>query len=183
MVTNILVTGMPGVGKTTLVREVVEESGLRAAGFYTSEIRENNKRVGFQIADLEGRQALLASVAFPTRYRVGRYGVNLHNLELIGVRAIERGLRSRRVDFILIDEIGKMELFSQRFMAALMKALDSEKPVLATIMHIDNPFTRAIKSREDVRLFTLTRSNYEEVKKQVLELLLRICRGEEDEQG
>jgi nucleoside-triphosphatase len=184
MTTNILVTGMPGVGKTTLVREVVEEavkSGFRVIGFYTSEVRENNKRVGFQIADLDGRQALLASVSFRTRYRVGKYGVNLHNLDLIGIRAVQRGLRSKKFDIILIDEIGKMELLSERFMAVLMKALDSEKPVLATIMHIDNPFTRAIKSREDAELFTLTRSNYDEVKAQVLQALMDICKGKIDE--
>ncbi len=186
MVTNILITGMPGVGKTTLVREVIEEaakSDIKAIGFYTDEIRENNKRIGFQISDLDGRQALLASTFFRTRYRVGKYGVNLHNLDLIGIRAVQRGLRSKKFDLILIDEIGKMELLSERFMSVLMKALDSEKPVLATIMHIDNPFTRAIKSREDVELFVLTRTNYDEVKAQVLQSLIDICKGRADERG
>ncbi|MCD6506853.1 NTPase [Candidatus Poribacteria bacterium] len=186
MVTNILITGMPRVGKTTLVREVIEDaakSDIKAIGFYTDEIRENNKRIGFQISDLDGRQALLASTFFRTKYRVGKYGVNLHNLDLIGIRAIQRGLRSKKFDLILIDEIGKMELLSERFMSVLMKALDSEKPVLATIMHIDNPFTRAIKSREDVELFVLTRTNYDEVKTQVLQSLIDICKGRTNERG
>src|SRR5262245_9707116 len=47
---KVLLTGAPGSGKTTLVREVVRElDPSRVAGFTTEEIREGGERLGFRV--------------------------------------------------------------------------------------------------------------------------------------
>ena len=51
---NILVTGPPRSGKSTLIERVVEGLERPATGFITVEIRERNRRVGFAIATLAG---------------------------------------------------------------------------------------------------------------------------------
>ena len=44
---------------------------------------------------------------------MGRYGVNINDLENIGARSLEQALKND--DLIIIDEIGKMEVFSEEF--------------------------------------------------------------------
>ena len=64
---NFLLTGRPGCGKTTVVRRVVERlSGQCLAGFYTQEVRESGRRVGFEAVGLAGSRMMLAHVDFDT---------------------------------------------------------------------------------------------------------------------
>ncbi|RMD85526.1 MAG: NTPase [Calditrichaeota bacterium] len=155
--TNILLTGKPGVGKTTIIQKIVEEHGKKAGGFYTREMRENHRRTGFEIITLDGKKGVLASVHLESPYRVGKYRVNLKDLEEIGVKAIEEALH--HADLVVIDEIGKMELFSKNFRKVVKQALDSPKKFLGTIMHGSNPFVDKIKQRADVKIFEITERN------------------------
>ncbi len=53
----LLLTGLPGVGKTILVRRVLARlDALRVAGFTTEEIRKGGRRLGFRIVDFERRE-------------------------------------------------------------------------------------------------------------------------------
>jgi nucleoside-triphosphatase len=149
----VLVTGPPGCGKTTLIRGAVAELGVAAAGFYTEEIRTAGRRQGFALVTLDGRRATLASVGIHGPHRVSRYGVDVEALERVGMPALEG---SPDAKLLVIDEIGKMELFSQRFREAVLRALDGGRPVLASIMLSRHPFADALKARGDVRLFHLT---------------------------
>ncbi|RLF48124.1 MAG: AAA family ATPase [Thermoplasmata archaeon] len=162
---NILLTGKPGCGKTTLIKQIIEELGLDAGGFYTLEIRREGKREGFKIITLDGKEGLLAHVNIRSPYRVSKYGVDIKNLEEIGVKSILDALEKNKV--IVIDEIGKMELFSEQFRNAVLAALDSQSKVLATIMLAANPFADEIKKRQDVKLFYLTPENRKKVKEEI----------------
>ena len=162
---NILITGKPGCGKTTLIKQIIEELRLNAGGFYTQEMRIGGRRVGFKIISVDGNESILAHVDIKSPYRVSKYGVNIESIEKIGVKSILKALEEN--DVIVIDEIGKMELFSPRFKEVVNKALNSEKMLLATILLAPNPFTDKIKRRQDVKLFYLTPENREKVKEEI----------------
>jgi len=169
MVKNIFITGLPGCGKTTLIKEILKELKIPAKGFFTEEIRKGKERIGFKIVTLNGKEGILAEKGFKSPYRVSKYGVILKDLEEIGVREIEEGLKG---DFlIVVDELGKMELFSNKFREVILKALDSQKnKILGTIMLKPNPFCDKIKQRKDTKILYLTRENRERIKKEILQL-------------
>lgn len=162
---NILITGKPACGKTTLIKKVIDELKLNAGGFYTLEIRRGGKREGFKIVTLDGKEGILAHVNIDSKYRVSKYGVDLKSLEEIGVKSILNAIKEKEV--IVIDEIGKMELFSKKFKEAVLYALDSNKKLLATIMLKPNPFADKIKKRKDTKIFYLTKENREKVKEEI----------------
>jgi nucleoside-triphosphatase len=164
---NVLVTGRPGIGKTTCLQrasELLISRGVRVGGMITLEKREGGVRVGFEVRDvLSGAVGTLASVGSGAGPRIGRYVVNLADLERVGVEAISRALRDAQV--VVIDEIGPMELLSGKFVDAVFSALDSPKPVLATI-HVragETEVGRRILSRGDVRVFELTLANRDKI--------------------
>ena len=159
-----LLTGRPGVGKTTVVQAVVAKAKGPVGGFCTQEIREAGRRTGFRLITVgsgEAEEGLLARVGLPSRYRVGRYGVKLDDLERVGVRAILRAVEEPETALVVIDEIGKMELFSLAFRDAVEAALASPKPVLATIMAGRQPWVEALKLRPDVFVTEVTPQNRE----------------------
>lgn len=166
---NVLVTGRPGVGKTTLVRAVVDALGVRAMGFVTCEIRERGERVGFAIEDLDGPRGILARADLASPYRVGRYGVNRDDLERIGVKALDRAVERARL--IVMDEIGRMELCSEAFQSAVGRALGSPVPVLATIQDRANPFLDAVRARDDIELLRITETDRDSARARVVRLL------------
>lgn len=166
---NYLLTGLPKVGKTTLLKKVIEKLKKPAGGFYTEEIREDNVRVGFMIVTLSGSKGILSHKDFKSKFRVGKYGVGINTLDKIGVKEIEEALEQKKV--IIIDEIGKMELFSKRFQYIVWKALDSKNPVLGTIMAVKHPFGDKIKKRSDVKILEVTRKNRDELVDLLLEEL------------
>jgi len=128
---NLLITGPPGIGKTTVLERVVACLPPAAAtGFVTRELRARGVRQGFVIETLDGRSALLASVRFDAGPRVGRYRVRIAAVDAVAVPALAP--RSD-VRLVVVDEIGKMESLSPRFAAAVRAALDSPVPVLGTI--------------------------------------------------
>ena len=158
---TILLTGRPGVGKTTVIKEVVERLGGRAGGFYTAEIRKSGRRQGFKIITLDGKEGLLSHVKIKGSPRVSKYGVNLRDLEEIGVAALRRAIAE--ADCIVVDEIGKMELFSTAFREAVSDIIESGKTVLATIMLQPNPWADAVRRLPQVRLVTVTGAGYHQL--------------------
>ena len=164
-----LLTGSPGTGKTTVVRQAIARSKVKAGGFYTEEIRIGGARQGFRIVTLDGQDAILAHVDSHSRYRVSKYGVDVQNLDNVGVAAINQAIDES--DLIVIDEIGKMELFSPRFRDAVLKAIDSGKKVLGTIMLSPHPFADDIKRRPKVKVAQLTRADHNEVLREILDWL------------
>ena len=147
--------------------------GSKAGGFYTEEIRSGGTRLGFRLVTLGGESAILAHVNIHSPYRVSKYGVDIDNLDQIGVSALYKA--AEECDLVVIDEIGKMELFSANFREAVLQIIDSGKRVLGTIMLNSNPWADAIKLKPQVNLITVTRATYY----QVLEGLLRWLKATE----
>jgi nucleoside-triphosphatase len=154
---RILLTGRPGCGKTTLIQRVVNDLALQAGGFYTEEIRQRDVRVGFKVVTLDGKEAVFAHVNFKTSQRVGKYGLDLLKLELVGVAAVREAVHSRRL--VVIDEIGPMELRSPIFCDAVNEAFESGVSILATITARSLPFTDAIKKLPDISLIEVRLDN------------------------
>jgi len=169
MIKNIFITSRPGIGKTTLIKEILEELKIKARGFFTEEIRKNGERVGFKIVTLSGKTGILAEKGFRSPYKVSKYGVILKDLEEIGLKEIEEGLKEGCL--LITDEIGKMELFSPKFRKIISEALDAKNKVLGTIMLKPNPFADRIKRRSDTKIFYLNRKNRTEIKQEIMRFL------------
>jgi nucleoside-triphosphatase len=157
MTQRILLTGRPGCGKTTLIKRIVRDLAMPAGGFYTEEIRERHRRVGFKLITLDGKEAVFADVNFKTSDRVGKYGLDLAKLETVGVSAVHKAVQARQL--IVIDEIGPMEIRSAIFRNVISETFESGVPILATIVARSMPFTDAIKKRSDVCLVEVRPEN------------------------
>jgi nucleoside-triphosphatase len=132
----ILLTGRPGVGKTTIVSRVYQhysKNGFKIEGLTTREVREGGARTGFMITDLSScQEGWLAKKDLGTGPRVGSYVVVSHDLEKIGVAALERSM-SGAADLVIVDEIGPMEMTSTLFRNNISKVLNGNKAVVATV--------------------------------------------------
>ena len=162
-----LITGKPGVGKTTLVRKIIERMrSVSTVGFYTAEIRSTGSRLGFELKGTNGECRILAHVDIDSSYRVGRYGVDIDGFEVF-LNTLD--LLDPDVELIVIDEIGKMELFSNRFQRLVRNVLSSDKQVLATIQLKGNEFIREIKKWPDMHLFEVTHGNRDRLLEAIIE--------------
>ncbi len=149
-----MVTGVPGIGKTTLVRRVAARlEGLRVAGFTTEEIREKGGRLGFRIVPIGGRDPIMAHVDFPGPARVGRYGVDVAAIDAVAATSLAL---HPDVDLYVVDEIGKMECFSERFVASMRALLRSDRRVLATIARRGGGLIAEVKRHPDAELWEVT---------------------------
>jgi nucleoside-triphosphatase len=167
---HLLITGRPGVGKTTLVEEVVQtmiDKGVRFSGFLTREIRENGLRAGFKVIELPGGiEGTLATKDGASVRRVGRYGVDVEDFERVAMPALE----ARGIDFAVIDEIARMELFSSAFSARARALLSGEKPrVFATVQERSLDRLDEWGVREACEIRTLKRESREEIYRRALE--------------
>jgi nucleoside-triphosphatase len=166
---TILLTGRPGVGKTTVMKEIAERLGESAGGFYTAEIREGSHRRGFKIVTLDGEEGVLSHVDFKAPPRVSKYGVNLRDLEKIGVAALTQAIT--RGQCVFVDEIGKMELLSQQFREVILAAIEGGSTVVGPVMKARNPWVDDLKALPQVTVLEVTEANRDHMVQRVLSLL------------
>jgi len=172
---HILLTGTPGTGKTTAVARVagrLEERGRDVGGFYTEEIRDAGRRVGFRLVSFDGAERVMSHVDFPKEQRVSRYGVDVDAVDEFVARTLEVDADDGRPDVWLVDEIGKMECFSDRFVRVVRRLLDGHVPALITVAARGSGFIAEVKRRDDVELVELTRDNRDGLPDRLLERLL-----------
>jgi nucleoside-triphosphatase len=160
-----LLTGRPGTGKTSLIKQVAAKMGNRAGGFYTEEIRSGGLRLGFRLVTLDGDAVVLAHTSIHSPYQVSRYGVDIDGLNRVGVSALCKA--AKECPLVIIDEIGKMELFSANFREAVLKIISSGKKVLGTIMSSSHPWADLVKQKPQVKLIEVTRANHHQVLKEL----------------
>ena len=167
---KILLTGLPGCGKTTAIMKII--AGLdcmSVAGFYTEEIRENNNRKGFRWKRLDGDTGVFAHVDIKGRFKVGKYGVDVADFEKAVVPILDA--EQTDAELFVIDEIGKMECFSEKFIAAARKLLASDKSVLATVARKGAGLISEVKNHQGMQLFNITRENREGTVAEISQLL------------
>ena len=167
---NILLTGIPRAGKTTIIRKTLAAIEEKCAGFYTDEISEDDKRVGFRLSTLDNKSCILAHKSIKGRHKVGKYKVNLDCIERIGVASIREGIKNKKI--IIIDEIGKMELFSNRLKDIVIEVLDSDSNVLGTILSRSHPFCDRIKGRKDVEVIEVNEDNRDSLPDTIIKKLI-----------
>ncbi len=167
---KILITGLPGCGKTTTVMQILERLNCKkVAGFYTQEIRQGNKRKGFRWMCLDGTTGVLAHVDIKGPFKVGKYGVDVIGFEKSVVSVL--GIEQSDAELFIIDEIGKMECLSKKFVAAVRRLFTSDKSVLATVAQKGSGLISEVKNFADTRLFHLAQQGRNETIVEILEIL------------
>ncbi|XP_047149118.1 cancer-related nucleoside-triphosphatase-like [Vigna umbellata] len=176
-----LVTGPPGVGKSTLIMRVLESlrlnSSIKLQGFYTREVRRAGQRVGFEVVTLDGRTAPLASLHFSSPESVGWPSVGKYKVDVASFESLALPELQVREDtsLFIIDEVGKMELFSSSFFPAVLRVLESNIPVLASIpipkFGRDIPEVARLRNHAGATCFTLNVGNRDAVREQIRSLL------------
>ncbi len=172
----LLITGSPGSGKTTLLSAVSETlARFHPSGFLTMEIREGGMRKGFLLKTMDGEEMVLAHSTMASRYRVGRYGVDIAGFDCF---LKETFPGSADVNVFIIDEIGKMECLSVYFRGWISEILEMPVPVIATISLKGDEFIETVKKRDDVQLLYLTPGNRDIIRQKVLTSALEMVSGE-----
>ncbi|XP_057822883.2 uncharacterized protein LOC131035237 isoform X2 [Cryptomeria japonica] len=150
---------------------------LKVQGFYTREIRHNSERTGFEVVTVDGHTSLLASstpmsgesARWPN---VGKYKVDVSGFESLALPELQI---NEGTGLYIIDEVGKMELFSSSFFPAVLRVLNSNIPVLASIpipkFGRDIPEVASIRNRMDAALYTLDKSNRDRITEQISALI------------
>ncbi|XP_032538668.1 cancer-related nucleoside-triphosphatase [Chiroxiphia lanceolata] len=178
---HVFLTGPPGVGKTTLIQKVTQalkSSGIPIDGFYTEEVREGGRRTGFDVVTLSGSRGPLSRVSSNStsrcEYRVGQYVVDLVSFEqlvLPMLRNVNHGSGTER-RICVIDEIGKMELFSQAFIQAVRQTLAGSGTVVLGTIPIPKgkplDLVEEIRSRKDVKVFNVSKENRNSILQDIL---------------
>jgi len=182
MYKNFFITGFPGSGKTTILNNIVNDlktniKNLNLYGFFTSEIREKEIRVGFSIENYEGKKGILSHINYEVGPNVGKYRVNLKDFEDIGISTLINALKDSKCKLIVIDEIGKMELFHPDFLKILDKIIVSDKIVLATISYKLTELLKKFKNKSDTCIFNLEKtpkdsSERKELKEKIVKNIL-----------
>ncbi len=159
---RLLLTGSPGIGKTTVIRAILTAlPGIQCSGFYTEERRERGQRRGFKICTLDGKEGILASLGGSKGPKVGRYTVHLAEFEDLVLPRID--MDKNPADLFVIDEIGRMELESPRFRTSIIDLLARPTNLLATVAKKGKGFLDQVKERTDIELIEVTKENRDQL--------------------
>ncbi len=169
VIPHLFVTGPPGCGKTTVIRQVLASINphVPISGFFTSEIREKGTRVGFSVKTIAGKEGILAHVNLRSPHRVGRYGVDVACFEEIVLSDLAAG----NYFLYVIDEIGKMECHSKRFCEAVRELLSRNIPVIGTIASQGGGFIGEVRNRKDITIWPVTPENRSLLPRKILEFI------------
>lgn len=168
---KILVTAPPRTGKSTLISKIVKKlDNYKIAGFYTEEIRESDERIGFKIKTLDGVEGILASIYVESDLKISRYNVDLETFEAICIPCLEKALKD--ADIIVIDEIGPMQIFSERFKNLLLDIVKSNKTVLASIFLSSYEWIDDYKKNKEFEIIEINAENRDELVDEIAKTLI-----------
>ena len=165
-----LLTAPPRTGKSTAIKKIVNMLGPNnCGGFYTEEIRKDGDRIGFKIISLNGKEGILADVDLDSPYKISKYGVNLEVFEDIGLKELYRAIDSKDINYLIIDEIGPMQLFSDEYKELLLKLLTIDKIVIGTIFYANYDWLDDYKKNKQIKLIEIDENNRNTIPLQIVE--------------
>jgi nucleoside-triphosphatase len=169
---NLLVTGPPRSGKTTAIERAVDrlaERGYEAGGLLAPELREGGDRVGFALRDvLTGDERVLAHVDRESGPTVGTYRVDVAAVDDLAGAALRRAASD--ADYVVVDEVAPMQLYSDAFVAGVELALDDDQPLVAAAAASgESGFVGTVKARDDAELLTVTEANRDDLPAELAE--------------
>ncbi|CAH0719602.1 unnamed protein product, partial [Brenthis ino] len=178
-----ILTGDPGVGKTTMIKKIyslLSSKGVKTVGFITEEVRQNRVREGFDIVSLDGDRGRLARdqtiLPSPVKFSVGKYGVLVQEFENIALPSLKKTDDS---SVLVIDEIGKMEFFSQSFKSRIKEIFSSQSKniVLATIpVRKSDPLIESIRNNNRAKIWMITRENRNHIHEEILNEMMTVMK-------
>ena len=173
---KIGITGLPRSGKSAVLQKTVDmlieqrkkeltskgeefENYNIVGGMLMEPLVVDGERVGFECINYQsGERAVIAHREIDSRMRVLGYGIDLEELERVGVPAIEDA--ARRYEVIMVDEIGKFTVESDLFVRTVRAALEADKPTLMTLHKKSrHPLLQDIRRRDDARVLEVTPVN------------------------
>ena len=172
---KILITGPPRSGKSTLISKLIEhysKKQISVYGFSTPEVREGRRRIGFDIEEISSkeREKLARVDSTNSEYRLGKYSVYVKRFEDI-ISKLE-SIRIQEEDLIIIDEIGKMELFSIKFQKYIKTIFSLNLPIIATIgLTLKHPIKDYLLQLPDINLFNLNHENFQRTFQSILSII------------
>jgi len=172
---KVFITGKPGSGKTTLIKEVLKHLQIPCCGFYTEEMRERGERKGFKVKTiLSEEEVLFAHVDFDKKFSVGKYGVDVERFEEV----IAKEFKEKKPEVLyVIDEVGPMECFSKKFVDVVEEFLRENFRILGTVKLKGGGLMERIRNDKSIKLFHLTEKNRKEVLSEVLNILRKEYEG------
>ncbi|XP_069741136.1 cancer-related nucleoside-triphosphatase [Narcine bancroftii] len=182
MARHVFLTGLPGVGKTTLIHKSIDtlkSAGVPIVGFYTEEVRINGRRIGFDVVTVSGKRGTLSRTRNDAgsgrcEYRVGQYAVDVSSFECLVLPLFTKvnGKDDKEKKLYVIDEIGKMELFSERFVQAVRQILDTTGATILGTIPVPKGkslcLVEDIRSRRDVKIFNITKDNRNSIAQEII---------------
>ena len=175
MIKKILITGPPRCGKSTLIVKLIEyfsDYNYTIHGFLTPEVQKDGNRIGFDIENINTRErGKLARIGnYNTRYKLGRYYIFIEEFENFISKLEDVVFQDR--DLIIIDEIGKMELFSRKFQNLINELFHSDIKIIATIgQKIQHPLKDSLLKIPDIVVFSLSRQNQQEIFERIIAII------------
>ena len=152
---------------------------MPVGGFTTGELRTGGRREGFVVEAASGAREVLAHVDLPGPPRVGRYGVDLAAFERVALPVLGDPGLGGVGGVVVVDELGRMELASTAFRAAVLELLGRDVAVVATVQGARHTFTDALKRRPDVQVIRVTEATRDGLPERLMERLVGTPRGEE----
>lgn len=165
-----VLTAPPKTGKSTAIKKIINMLGAKnCCGFYTKEMIENGQRVGFKIVTLSDKEGILAHVSYDGEYRIGKYGVNLKEFERVALTELENIINTGGDKYVIIDEIGPMQLFSDKYKELLLKIASTDKKIVGTAFYESYDWLDDFKKLDNVELIEIDEMNRNDIPMEVVE--------------
>ncbi len=152
----ILITGKPGIGKSTLIQKLIDSYDKPMEWVVTQELRsEGGQRVGFQAINSAGETATISH-----KHTIESNTVIGENK--VDVEAIDQmfSLDTLIEKLLLVDEIGPIQLLSSAFAQSLQQLLrNSPTKLLVATIHQSDTRLAQYRNAKDIMLVTVSEKN------------------------